>query len=178
LHSSARKRAAAENSADQCGAEADEAATDASRSARRLVTSKGTVILGQISFNPIMKLPGLQHGAAGDLDAAGALRGHVPGVRQDQEQLRLAQLQRDLLPDLLEHVSAALPSKRETDFTADSDSGCYFFSTSKSENVKNEQKPHFKYYLKRHLFYFIFKKCSKTSQKLKLNFLHPKKLTV
>jgi len=82
-------------------------------------------------------------------------------VRQDQEQLRLAQLQRDLLPDLLEHVSAALPSKRETDFTADSDSGCYFFSISKSENVKNEQKPHFKYYLKNTSFILFLKNAPK-----------------
>ena len=138
MHSSARNRAAAESSAGQCGAEADAAATDASRSARRPVTSRGTVVSGQISFNPILKLSGLQHGAAGDVDAAGALRGHVPGVRQDQEQLRLAQLQRDLLPDLLEHVNFLQKEKRETDFTADF--GCYFFFQLASRKISKMNK--------------------------------------
>jgi len=52
LLSSAQNRAAAVSSIDQCVAGAVEAATDANRSARRLVIFKGTVIFASKARQP------------------------------------------------------------------------------------------------------------------------------
>jgi len=86
-----------------------------------------------------LKLSSLQHADAIDFNAARALRGHVPGLHENPQQLRLSQFQRNLLPDVLERVSF-LQKKRKTELISLPIIQLFrLLLFSKSENAENRK---------------------------------------